>query len=1138
MVAQQTLSQKCTSLYSGFFFRFYFICLTVFPLNLVLAQDYRGVNISGDDLSEQDLTGALFDNTTIFSDGTNGVNLSNTEGTGANLSGISGAVDFRGVNLTGVNLSSANLSSANIDDTTIFSNGTVGANLANSSLDLSNADFSNADFRGVNLTGVNMTDTDLTGATFSSTTIFSDGFTGANLASYNSNGANLKDLNFSTADFRGVNLTGVNLTNSVLTGANIDNTTIFSSVSGGGFGTSVGANLTNYNEDANLSGLDLSNVDFRGVNLTGVDLTNADLTTATFDSTTVFSTEAGGFGTGTSVGANLTNTSSNGADLSNISFGAVDFRGVNLTGVNLSGANLSSANINNTTIFSNGTVGANLANSSLNLSNADFSNADFRGVNLTGVNMTDTDLTGASFSSTTIFSDGTTGANLSNTLSNGADFRDLNLSATDFRGVNLAGVNLTNALLTGANIDYTTVFSTGGDFGTPTGANLSNTNGDANLSGLDLNNVDFRGVNLSGVDLTNADLSAAMFDSTTIFTDGISIGVNLSNTNGTGANLWANSLSNVDFRWVNLTGVNLMDSDLSGAIFDSTTIFSNGTIGANLSNGMGNGANLTDLYLNGVDFRGVNLTGVNLSNATLSSNQYSLVTYDTNTIFSDGVNGANLSNTMGTGAVLLNISPTIDLRGVNLVGVSFYDNDEGESSNLEEALIDRTTIFSDGTIGANLTATFANLAGQDLTGVDFRGANIAGVNLRNSNLTNALFNHMTIFADIDGGGANLYNDLGTGANLSGIDFSLNPDTKWGFEGVNLVGVNLSNAVLSDGESTSYVGFADYTDFSNGTIGVNLSNQIGKGAILTGFIEFTGNFRGVNLVGAKFSNSILEETNLFDKTTIFSDGVYGVDLSDTWANLSGLDLSNVDFRGVNLNSTSLSGSNLNGANFTDSQLTDSNLSSAQYNSFTTWPAGYDPDAQGAIRTDQKFHDYLNELVSSTYQESNQSGVNAAIENPNSYDLYRQEDGSLVEVNNTNPNYQSGYNDGYNSSYNAIRENPGNYGLYSEQDRNKTILNESTRVLAKVQAEFAMEGMSLVSYQEKVLDSNATQTSQWYYQPELGWVWTTRSAYPYLYKAGSIIENTETIMEGWMFHNKSGPDNYYFYDFDRPGWIDPF
>ena len=85
-------------------------------------EDYRGQDISGQDLSEQDLSGALFDNTTIFSDGTNGVNLSNTSGNGAYLTeqDLSG-VDFRGVNLTGVNLYNANLSSATFDGTTIFS---------------------------------------------------------------------------------------------------------------------------------------------------------------------------------------------------------------------------------------------------------------------------------------------------------------------------------------------------------------------------------------------------------------------------------------------------------------------------------------------------------------------------------------------------------------------------------------------------------------------------------------------------------------------------------------------------------------------------------------------------------------------------------------------------------------------------------------------------------------------------------------------------------------------------------------------------------------------------------------------------------------------------------------------------------
>ena len=44
--------------------------------------DFRGRDISSLNLSNQDLSSAQFDNTTIFSDGVNGVNLSNTLGTG------------------------------------------------------------------------------------------------------------------------------------------------------------------------------------------------------------------------------------------------------------------------------------------------------------------------------------------------------------------------------------------------------------------------------------------------------------------------------------------------------------------------------------------------------------------------------------------------------------------------------------------------------------------------------------------------------------------------------------------------------------------------------------------------------------------------------------------------------------------------------------------------------------------------------------------------------------------------------------------------------------------------------------------------------------------------------------------------
>ena len=87
------------------------------PHPTLFGQDYRGQDISSMDLSGTDLS-AAFDGTTVFSDGTNGVNLA---GTNAVLDGLFGSVDFRGVNLAGVSFTNSDLSSAQFDANTVFS---------------------------------------------------------------------------------------------------------------------------------------------------------------------------------------------------------------------------------------------------------------------------------------------------------------------------------------------------------------------------------------------------------------------------------------------------------------------------------------------------------------------------------------------------------------------------------------------------------------------------------------------------------------------------------------------------------------------------------------------------------------------------------------------------------------------------------------------------------------------------------------------------------------------------------------------------------------------------------------------------------------------------------------------------------
>ena len=151
------------------------------------------------------------------------------------------------------------------------------------------------------------------------------------------------------------------------------------------------------------------------------------------------------------------------------------------------------------------------------------------------------------------------------------------------------GVNVSN-VVGDFYVSETTVFSNG-----TVGSNLSTGNpGAKRLIGTLKNDIDFRGVNLSGLDLSNHDLSGALFDQTTVFSlEGQ--GVNLS---GTGANLSNVDLSNLNFRGVNLSGIDLSDRNISGI---------------NLS-----GAQLFETKLDHADLSDANLTDANLSSALFS----------------------------------------------------------------------------------------------------------------------------------------------------------------------------------------------------------------------------------------------------------------------------------------------------------------------------------------------------------------------------------------------------------------------------------------------------------------------------------------------------------------------------------------
>ena len=164
-------------------------------------------------------------------------------------------------------------------------------------------------------------------------------------------------------------------------------------------------------------------------------------------------------------------------------------------------------------------------------------------------------MSAAQFDSTTVYSDGVQGVNLTGT---NAVLHGIT-GSVDFRGVNLSSVSFMGSDLSGAQFDGTTIFSAHNpQTGQQQGVNLSGTN--AVLSTIMASNVDFRGVNLSGVSFMGSDLSFAQFDSTTVYSDGTQ-GVNLSGTNAVISGI--QGFENINFSGVNLSGVSFMGSDLS-----------------------------------------------------------------------------------------------------------------------------------------------------------------------------------------------------------------------------------------------------------------------------------------------------------------------------------------------------------------------------------------------------------------------------------------------------------------------------------------------------------------------------------------------------------------------------------------------
>ena len=505
--------------------------------------DFTDVDLSGYDLEGSILTGA---------------NLSNTDLSGASLKGI------RSGNITGMPSAlpedwvvlggyligpEAQLSSARFTDLNLKN-----LNLSDAVLDWSvftNTNLSNTNLSGAKLNHAVMVGTTVAGTNFKDATLdyfYSNTLKGSpallpsdwNLIQGHLVGpkADLNGTFFDGVDFRSQNLSGVyfaaaQFLNSDFSDMDLSDTNIESAlfVHPKFDGTKLGNNSLHMvcasgvigipdslpekwklrngfliGPEANLTTQDMTNVNFTGTDLTGAALS----------------------------ASNLTNANLSGVDLTKTTIVDVNLTRANLQDTNLTGLSLRgwiAANVTGEPIGLNPDwqyLNGYLLGPGANLSTVNFSGVDLRSAKLQGVNFIYANLGGA------------------------------NLAGVDLTGVNLTGVNLIQANLNGTNLkDATLNFVLGQRIvGTPinvpdgwkfkAGALLGPDAVlyKANLSGLDLRDVDFSRANLgeaifNGADLRGTKLTGALIQDAD-FTNANLYNVITGSLSGTPKNIPAN----------------------------------------------------------------------------------------------------------------------------------------------------------------------------------------------------------------------------------------------------------------------------------------------------------------------------------------------------------------------------------------------------------------------------------------------------------------------------------------------------------------------------------------------------------------------------------------------------------------------
>ena len=175
-------------------------------------------------------------------------------------------------------------------------------------------------------------------------------------------------------------------------------------------------------------------------------------------------------------------------------------------------------------------------------------------------------------------------------------------------------------------------------------------------------------------------------------------------------------------------------------------------------------------------------------------------------------------------------------------------------------------------------------------------------------------------------------------------------------------------------------------------------------------------------------------------------------------------------------------------------------------------------------------------STARSEGNTSGIAYVQANYSKYNLYTEAEKNASSTIQYNLGKSVGISEGNASGIALVQANPNSYFLFTTADKNASVESAATAGkttgLATVENELGTKGFSALTYLDQ-LGGPKPYTNEWFYQPGMGWMWTSESVFPFVYQF-KVGES----QGAWLYFGQlTDQVQASFYDYGTKTWITP-